>query len=150
MHVTKQVRDAVKERLSDAVPALATVAGMGRLQSPFQDHELPAACVDVQESVAIGASDLGPGARQLERMLNVTVRIATRDAEDEIDELRVAVEKAMVMPSDLSLSGSLREWRFVGTTGIGIQQVGDGWVYAKTMGWAGVVKTSDSDPETIN
>lgn len=154
MHVTKMIRDAVIEYLGLAVPALKKrVYGISRLIRPMPANTVPAAVVVVSETVLPPSpGDLGPGYRTQDRALEIVVRVIVRgdldEPEDLVDALRVEVEKAMHRPGPLGVS-NLANWAFRGASSPIVEETKDGFQMSKSMRWECLIRTSDSDPETI-
>lgn len=148
-HIRKQIRDAVKVRLS-TVGSLALVDNESRIVREFQSHNLPAALVSVAE--AAEREDNNPeGQRVLRRSMQVSVRLCVRDddedAEDTLDALTVEAEKALAVSSELGV-GSIVGWVYGGASALSPQPVSDGMLLAVTMTYTCAVLTLDSAPET--
>ena len=149
-HVTRQVRDSVMAVL-EGIPSLTgRVHRPARLLRPFEQREFPACCVSVGETVSVATGDLGPGHRVLDRALTVALRVVARgdvdESEDEIDALRVEIEKALARPP--AGSGKLTLWRYQGDTGAEPQPTENGMQIAKTLTFTCTVRTTDTEPET--
>lgn len=138
------------ERLEELPSLVGRVHRAARLLRRFEPSEFPVCCVAVGETVSVASGDLGPGNRVLDRALTVSLRVAARgdvdDSEDEIDALRVGIEKILARPP--SSAGKLQQWRYQGDTGIEPQPTEDGMQIAKTLTYTCTVRTRDTAPET--
>jgi len=148
-HVKRQVRDGVKSVLS-TISDIASVASESRLYRSAQRDEFPMAIVSVSENVEL--ADKNPvGSRVLQRNMNISITLAVRDtnedAEDALDELSVAVEKALLMPSSIS-AGKLLYWRFNGSGAMSGEPTEDGLIIVQPMNFSCSVLTKDDDPTT--
>ncbi len=147
-HVKRQIRDGVKGVLK-ALPDLASVHSESRTFRAAQRNEFPMAIVSVAENVEL--ADKNPvGNRILQRNMNISVTLAVRDtnddAEDILDELSVAVEKALLMPSSIN-AGKLMFWRFNGSGTMSGEPTEDGIIVVQPLNFSCSVLTKDGTPD---
>jgi len=147
-HVKRQIRDGVKGVLK-ALPELVSVHSESRLCRSAQRNEFPMALVAVSESVEL--ADKNPvGNRILQRNMNIAITLAVRDtnddAEDVLDDLSVAVEKALLMPSTVN-AGKLMFWRFSGSGTMSGEPTEDGIIVVQPLNFSCSVLTKDSTPD---
>jgi len=147
-HVKRQIRDGVKGVLK-TLPDLASVHSESRLYRSAQRNEFPMALVSVSESVEL--ADKNPvGNRVLQRNMNISVTLAVRDtnddAEDVLDDLAVAVEKALLMPSSIN-AGKLMFWRFNGSGTMSGEPTEDGIILVQPLNFSCSVMTKDTEPD---
>lgn len=151
-HIKQQIRDGVKSVLS-SIPELTSVHSESRLLRYFQRDEFPVALVSVSENIQT-TSNLPAGNRVLQRNMNIGITLAAHgesvNAEDELDTLSIAVEKALVLPSNIG-AGLLLFWNYNGSTSTSASAstTEDGTLIAQTLNFSCTVRTKDTDP-TIN
>ncbi|MDH0123304.1 hypothetical protein ABE562_04900 [Brucella intermedia] len=147
-HVKRQIRDGVKGVLK-ALPDLASVHSESRTFRAAQRNEFPMAIVSVAENVEL--ADKNPvGNRIVQRNMNIAVTLAIRDtnddAEDILDDLSVAVEKALLMPSSVN-AGKLMFWRFNGSGAMSGEPTEDGIILVQPLNFSCSVMTKDAEPD---
>ncbi len=147
-HVKRQIRDGVKGVLK-TLPDLASVHSESRTFRSAQRNEFPMAIVSVAENVEL--ADKNPvGNRIVQRNMNIAVTLAIRDtnddAEDILDELSVAVEKALLMPSSVN-AGRLMFWRFNGSGAMSGEPTEDGIILVQPLNFSCSVLTKDNEPD---
>lgn len=151
MHVKRQIRDGFIRALS-ALPDLVSAHPASRLLRSFQRSDFPLAIVSIDESASVSGSNGTAGNRQLQRDFQISITLGvheeTADAEDALDELSVAVEKALVKPSSLGI-GKLLFWQYLGSGAATGQPLEDGLMLTQTLTYSCAARTSDSDPTTI-
>jgi len=147
-HVRTQLRKGVQARLA-TVAALSGVHDESRIVRGFQQDDFPLALVGVTETVS-GVSD-SQGQRVYTRGMSVSIRLCVEDdvenAEDALDGLAVAVEKALLKSSDLGV-GKLQQWRLANTSPVTPVAVSEGYMLSQTLTYSCDVMTADSTPET--
>lgn len=147
-HVKRQIRDGVKGVLK-TLPDLASVHSESRTYRAAQRNEFPMAIVSVSENVEL--ADKNPvGNRVLQRNMQIAVTLAVRDAhddaEDVLDDLSVAVEKALLMPSSVN-AGKLMFWRFTGSGSMSGEPTEDGIIMVQPLNFSCSVMTKDTEPD---